>query len=69
MSQNIRSCKAVISFDGKLSSSFSLKIGVHQGSALSPLLYHGSGCLNSRCEGCFNKSCCMQTILFCVENY
>ena len=69
MSQNICSCKAVVSVDGKLSSSFSLQIGVHQGSALSPLLYHGNGCLESRCGRCFNKSCCMQTILFCVENH
>ena len=34
-----KGCKTAISVDGKLSSSFSVKVGVHQGSALSPLLF------------------------------
>ena len=32
-------CKTAVSVDGELSSSFSVKVGVHQGSALSPLLF------------------------------
>ena len=32
-------CKTAVSVDGELSSSFSMKFGVHQGSALSPLLF------------------------------
>ena len=34
-----KSCKTTISVDGELSSSFSLKVGVHQGSGLGPLLF------------------------------
>ena len=34
-----KGCKTVVSVDGELSSSFSVKIGVHQGSALNPLLF------------------------------
>ena len=33
-----KGCKTAVSADGELSSSFSVKVGVHQGSALSPLL-------------------------------
>ena len=34
-----KGCKTAVSIDGKLSSSFSVKVGVHQGSALSLLLF------------------------------
>ena len=34
-----KGCRTAISVDGQLSSSFSLKVGVHQGSTLSPLLF------------------------------
>ena len=34
-----KGCKTAISVDGELSSSFSVKVSVHQGSALSPLLF------------------------------
>ena len=34
-----KGCKTAVLVDGELSSSFSLKFGVHQGSALSPLLF------------------------------
>ena len=33
-----KGCKTAVSVDGELSSSFSVKVSVHQGSALSPLL-------------------------------
>ena len=33
-----KGCKTAVSADGELSSSFSVKVGVHQGSPLSPLL-------------------------------
>ena len=43
MSQNIwymdKGCKTAVSADGELSSSFSVKAGVHQGSAFSPFLF------------------------------
>ena len=48
MSQNIlvngvmslyKGCKTAVSVDGKLSCLFSVKVGVHQGSALSPILF------------------------------
>ena len=32
-------CKTAVLVDGELSSSFSVKFDVHQGSALSPLLF------------------------------
>ena len=34
-----KGCKTAVSVDRKLSSSFSVKVGVHQGSDLSPLLF------------------------------
>ena len=34
-----KGCKTAVPVDGELSSSFSVKAGVHQGSALSPLLF------------------------------
>ena len=34
-----KGCKTAVSVDGELSSSFSVNVSVHQGSALSPLLY------------------------------
>ena len=34
-----RNCKIAVSVNVELSSSFSVKVGVHQGSALSPLLF------------------------------
>ena len=34
-----KGCKTAVSVDGELSSSFSVKVGVHQGSAFSPLLF------------------------------
>ena len=34
-----KGCKTAVSFEGKLSSSFSVKVGVHQGSPLSPLSF------------------------------
>ena len=44
-----KGCKTAASVDGELSSSFSVKVGVHQGSALSPLYL----CSDRRCEGWF----------------
>ena len=34
-----KGCKTSVSVDGELSSSFSVNVDVHQGSALSPLLF------------------------------
>ena len=34
-----KGCKTAVSVDEELSSSFSVKVGVHQGSTLSPLLF------------------------------
>ena len=34
-----KGCKTAVSVDGELSSSFSVKVGVHQGFALSPILF------------------------------
>ena len=34
-----KGCKTAISFDGELSSSFSVKVGVHQRSALRPYVF------------------------------
>ena len=35
-----KGCKTAVSVDGELSHSFSVKVGVHQGFALSPLLFN-----------------------------
>ena len=45
-----KGCKTASSVDGELSSSLSVKVGVHLGSTLSPLL---DGCSDRRCEGWF----------------
>ena len=44
-------CKTAASIDGELSSLFSVKLGVHQGSAWIPFLfiYHGNECSDRRC--------------------
>ena len=34
-----KGCKTAVSVDGELSSLFSVQVGVHQGPALSPLLF------------------------------
>ena len=34
-----KDCETAVSVDGELSSSFSVKVGVHQGSTLSPMLF------------------------------
>ena len=34
-----KDCKTAVSVDGELSSSFSVRVRVHQGSALNPLLF------------------------------
>ena len=34
-----KDCKTTVSVDGELSSSFSVRVRVHQGSALNPLLF------------------------------
>ena len=34
-----KGCKTAVTVDGEVSSSFSVKVGVHQGSALSPILF------------------------------
>ena len=34
-----KGCKTAVSVDGELSNSCSVKVGVHQGSALSPILF------------------------------
>ena len=47
-----KGCKTAVSVDGEQSSSFSLKVGIHQGSALS-LLLSTFGCSDRRCEGWF----------------
>ena len=36
---SLKGCKTAVSVDRELSSSFSVEVGVHQGSVLSPLLF------------------------------
>ena len=59
-----KGCKSAVSVDGELSSSFSVKVSVHEGSALSPLFF--IMVMDVLIE---DVSCCMQTILFCVGNH
>ena len=47
-----KGCKTDVSVDRELSSSFPVKVGAHQGSALNPLLFI-NGCSIRRCEGWF----------------
>ena len=62
-----KGCKTTVSNDGELSSFFSVKVGVHQGSALSPLLF--ITVMDLLTENVRDGwSWCMQTILFCVGN-
>ena len=45
-----KGCKTYVSVDAELSSSSFVEVGTHQGCALSPFFYHGSGCSGRRCE-------------------
>ena len=62
-------CETAISVDGELSSSFSVKVGVNQLSALSPLLFIMVMDVLTEDVRDGSWSCCMQTILFCVGNH
>ena len=59
-------CKTTVSIDGELSSSFSVKLVVHQGSALSPFFYHGNGC-SDRCEGWFINGAAACDLFLCEK--
>ena len=65
-----KGCKTAVSVDGELSGSFSAKVGVHQGFALSPLLLiMVMDALTEAVRDGSLWSCCLQTILFCVGNH
>ena len=61
--------KTAVSVDEEVSNSFSVKIGVHQGSALIPLLFIKVMDILADVWNGSLRSRCMQTILFCVENH
>ena len=60
-----KGCKTAVSIDREISSSFSVKVGAHQGSALSPPLF--IMVMDVLTEDV--RDGCMQTILFCVGNH
>ena len=65
-----KGCKTAASVDGELSSSFSMKIGIHQESALSPLLFiMVMDVLTEDVSDGSLMEFCMQRILFCLGNH